>query len=159
MKISNGVNKKIIIPVIILGVIAVVAIIMFNKTNQTAETENAVNNTQNNNVVETAPVAPENKEATVKEFIMDSFYDDTGIWFSLKEISVSKGDIVRIKVTNIKGTHDFTLDEYGIKKMTPLNEEVVIEFTADKVGEFIYYCSVSGHRQKGQWGTLKVLDK
>jgi len=96
--------------------------------------------------------------APVKEFVMTSFYDTTGIWFSLKEISVNKGDIVRIKVTNIKGTHDFSLDEYGIKKMTPLNEEVVIEFTADKAGEFIYYCSVPGHRQKGQWGTLKVVE-
>ena len=89
---------------------------------------------------------------------MTSFYDNTGIWFSLKEITVNKGDIVRIKVTNIKGTHDFTLDEYGIKKMTPLDEEVVIEFTADKAGEFIYYCSVPGHRQKGQWGTLRVIE-
>ena len=97
-------------------------------------------------------------EVKVKD-VMATFYDDAGIWFSLKEINVSKGDIVRMKVTNIKGTHDFTLDEYGIKKMTPLNEEVVIEFTADKVGEFIYYCSFPGHRQKGQWGTLKVLDK
>ena len=70
----------------------------------------------------------------------------------------TRGDIVRIKVTNIKGTHDFTLDEYGIKKTTSLNEEVVVEFTADKAGEFIYYCSVLGLRQKGQWGTLKVLD-
>jgi len=93
----------------------------------------------------------------IKEFVMESFYDNAGIWFSLKEISVNKGDIVRIKVTNIKGTHDFNIDEYGIKKMTPLNEEVVIEFTADKAGEFVYYCSVPGHREKGQWGTLKVL--
>ena len=151
-------NKKIIITVIIIGVLAVATVIMFNKTNQTAENGNTANNAQNNNVAETAPAVAENKESAVKEFTMTAFYDDTGIWFSLKEISVSKGDIVRMKVTNIKGTHDFTLDEYGIKKMTPLNEEVVIEFTADKVGEFIYYCSVPGHRQKGQWGTLKVLD-
>ena len=33
----------------------------------------------------------------------------------------------------------------------------VIEFTADKAGEFTYYCSVQGHKQKGQWGTLKVI--
>jgi len=97
-----------------------------------------------------------NNAGSVKEFVMTSFYDDKGIWFSLKEITVNKGDIVRIKVTNIKGNHDFTLDEYGIKEITPLDKEVVIEFTADKIGEFTYYCSVLGHRQKGQWGTLKV---
>lgn len=94
----------------------------------------------------------------VKEFEMTSFYDETGVWFSLKEISVNKGDIVRIKVTNIKGNHDFVIDEYDIKEITPLNEEVIIEFTADKAGEFIYYCSVPGHREKGQWGTLKVIE-
>ena len=151
-------NKKIIIPVVAIGIIAVAAVIAFNKTNQAAKNGNAANNTQNNNVAKTAEVVAENKESAVKEFSITSFYDNTGIWFSLKEIIVNKGDIVRIKVTNIKGTHDFTLDEYGIKKMTALNEEVVIEFTADRVGEFIYYCSVPGHRQKGQWGTLTVTE-
>ena len=153
-------NKKIIIPVVVISIIAAVAtIIVFNKSSQTPETGNTASNAQNNNVVETAPIVPQNKELAVKEFVMTSFYDDTGIWFSLKEISVNEGDIVRIKVTNIKGNHDFVIDEYNIKEITPLNEEVVIEFTADKAGEFIYYCSKPEHRQKGQWGTLKVLDK
>ncbi len=128
-------NRKIMGIVIVLVLLAV-GFFVFQKTNTTGSAINA----------------------PVKEFTMESFYDNTGIWFSLKEISVNKGDLVRIKVTNIKGTHDFTLDEYGIKKMTPLNKEVVIEFTADKVGEFIYYCSVPGHRQKGQWGTLRVTE-
>lgn len=98
------------------------------------------------------------QKADVKEFSMTSYYDDAGKWFSLKEITVNKGDNVRIKVTNTKGSHDFTLDEYGIKKMTPLNEEVVIEFTTDKVGEFTYYCSMPGHRQAGQFGKLTVKE-
>ena len=145
-------NKKVIIPVIIIGAIALI-IIAINNKNSVPVTEVVGNNKQNNIIENTAPTA------AVKEFTMTAFYDNTGIWFSLKEISVNQGDFIRIKVTNIKGTHDFTLDEYGIKKMTPLNEEVAIEFTDDKVGEFIYYCSVQGHRQKGQWGTFKVLDK
>ena len=94
----------------------------------------------------------------VKEFVMTSFYDDKGVWFSLKEIKVNKGDIVRIKITNIKGNHNFVIDEYGINEITPLDKEVVIEFTANKVGEFIYYCSIPGHRQKGQFGTLKITE-
>lgn len=100
----------------------------------------------------------EMQKVEIKEFSMTSYYDATGKWFSLKEISVNKGDLVRIKVTNTKGTHDFTLDEYNIKKMTPLNEEIIIEFTADKAGEFEYYCSVPGHRQGGQVGKLIVKD-
>jgi nitrous oxide reductase len=89
---------------------------------------------------------------------MTSYYDETGKWFSLKEIDVKKGDKVRIKVTNTKGMHNFVIDEYGISQETPLNKETVIEFTADKAGEFVYYCSHPGHREGGQWGTLKVTE-
>lgn len=134
-------KKHIVIAIILVLIVASFIII---KTFNSSSTGNAIK--------EDTSAAP------VKEFVIKSFYDDKGIWFSLKEVSVNKGDIVRIKVTNIKGNHDFVIDEYNIKKITPLNEEVVIEFTADKPGEFIYYCSVSGHRQKGQWGTLKVIE-
>jgi nitrite reductase (NO-forming) len=103
-------------------------------------------------------ITPETAQGVVKEFSMTSYFDADGKWFSLKEISVKKGDTVRIKVTNTKGTHDFAIDEYGIKQMTPLNEETVIEFTADKAGEFAYYCSMPGHRAGGQVGILKVTE-
>ncbi len=131
-------NKKYIVIGVVIAII-LAGLFFFNGKS----TENTVNGDISN--------------APVKEFTMTSFYDTSGIWFSLKEITVNKGDIVRIKVTNIKGTHDFVIDEYGIKKITPLNEEVIVEFTADKAGSFEYYCSVTGHRQKGQWGTLRVL--
>ena len=94
----------------------------------------------------------------VKEFSMTAFYTAEGKYFSLKEIAVKKNDRVRIKITNTKGMHDFTLDEYGLKKILPLNEEVVVEFTADKAGSFVYYCSMPGHRAGGQWGTLRVTE-
>ena len=77
--------------------------------------------------------------------------------FSLREITVSKGDKVRILVNATSGKHDFTLDEYNVKEETPAGSITVIEFTADKDGEFVYYCSKLGHRDLGQWGTLKVI--
>ena len=134
---------------IIVGVIVVVAVIGFMLTRTT---DDAVVTKSDSNT-ETAM-----KAGDVKEFSMTSFYDEKGKWFSLKEISVKKGDVVRIKVTNVKGTHDFNIDEYGIKKATPLNQEVIIEFTAGKVGEFEYYCSMPGHRQAGQFGKLIVKE-
>ena len=134
---------------IIVGVIVVVAVIGFMLTRTT---DDAVVTKSDSNT-ETAM-----KAGDVKEFSMTSFFDEKGKWFSLKEISVKKGDVVRIKVTNIKGLHDFNIDEYGIKKATPLNQEVIIEFTADKVGEFEYYCSMPGHRQAGQFGKLIVKE-
>lgn len=100
------------------------------------------------------------QKSETKEFSMNSWYEmkdgKPSTNFSLKEIKVKKGDMVKIKVTNTKGNHDFSLDEYNIKKPTPLNEEVVIEFKADKVGSFKYYCSMADHRMMGQEGTLIV---
>lgn len=96
------------------------------------------------------------KGGMAKEFSMDSYYDEKGVWFSVKEIRVKKGDRVRIAVTNTKGMHDFVIDEFGVKQETPLNEKTVIEFVADKAGAFEYYCSKPGHRAKGQWGKLIV---
>ncbi|MEK6875520.1 MAG: hypothetical protein AABX30_02455 [Nanoarchaeota archaeon] len=137
-------SKKLILGLLVLIVLMIVVLgitKMFNSSSAT--TGNAIK--------EDTSTAP------VKEFVMESFYDDKGIWFSLKEISVNKGDLVRIKITNIKGMHDFKIDEFGVYSETPLNQETIIEFTADKSGEFIYYCTKLGHRQKGQWGTLKVI--
>lgn len=94
----------------------------------------------------------------VKEFSMTAYYDAQGKWFSLKDIAVKKGDRVRIKMINTAGMHDFVLDEFGVKQELPLNQEVVIEFVADKAGAFQYYCSKPGHRAGGQWGTLTVSE-
>ena len=53
---------------------------------------------------------------------------------------------------------NFNLDEFGVFTETPLDKTVSVEFTADKVGEFIYYCTKPGHRANGHWGTLKVVE-
>ncbi|MBI2675552.1 MAG: hypothetical protein HYX24_03780 [Candidatus Aenigmarchaeota archaeon] len=95
-----------------------------------------------------------------KEFSMTSYYEMVDgkpkTAFSLKEMQVKKGDRVRVKITNTKGAHDFVIDEYNVRIETPLNQEVVAEFVADKAGDFIYYCSKPNHREWGQWGTLRV---
>ncbi|MFA6992238.1 MAG: cupredoxin domain-containing protein [Candidatus Gracilibacteria bacterium] len=102
-------------------------------------------------------------DENVKVFNLDSFMnmneDGTRVaGFSVKEIVVKKGDKVRILVNNIKGTHDFVLDEFNVKQETPEGQVTAIEFTADKSGEYKYYCSKYDHRQLGQEGTLIVED-
>lgn len=98
--------------------------------------------------------------APVKEFVMESFVEfvdgNPKPQFSLKEITVNKGDLVRLRITVTKGTHDFKIDEFDVYADTPLNNEVIVEFVADKSGEFVYYCTKPGHRENGHWGTLKV---
>lgn len=146
---------------IIIGILAVVAIgagVYFVLNNSNANAVPGKNNTEdnsNNNQVNQT-------QSQVKEFRMDSFYEmidgNPKQQFSLKEMTVNKGDTIRIIVTVTKGTHDFVIDEYGINAQTPLNQPTTIEFVADGSGEFVYYCSLPNHRQNGQWGTLRVIE-
>lgn len=114
-----------------------------------------------------SPVIPDMVVATpaipvavskVEAFTMTAYYDEKGKWYSLKQMTVKKGDTVKLSITNVKGMHNFNIDELGIQKDLPLNKKVVVEFTADKVGDFVYYCSMPGHRSGGQWGTLHVTE-
>ncbi len=50
-------------------------------------------------------------------------------------IQVSKGDRVRIEIENTDTLHGIRIPELNLKG----NE--VIEFTADKTGEFVWYCT------------------
>jgi|GEM_PF-1113411 len=106
--------------------------------------------------------SPESMMSSVKEFSLDSFMKMEGetrvAGFSVKEIAVKKGDKVRIAINNISGVHDFKIDEFKISADTPEGKTTIVEFTADKVGEFKYYCSKYNHRQIGQEGILKVTE-
>lgn len=147
-------NKKIIVPIVVIGVVAIAIIAATNDKSSITKEPTAINNNVSNQSAENL--------APVKEFIMTSFVEMVNgkpkPQFSLKEITVNKGDSVRIKITNTKGTHDFKLDEFSVFADTPLNQEIVVEFTADKAGEFVYYCNQPGHRANGHWGTLKVTE-
>jgi len=101
------------------------------------------------------PFSPpkENTVGVVREFTI------TGQNFSFAPslISVRKGDKVKITFNNTEGFHDFKIDKYGLAtKQTKSPSQEVLEFTADKVGSFEYYCSVGTHRSMGMKGTLKV---
>lgn len=134
----------------ILGIIAVIALGVIGYMMLGSDKDAAATPTDKKMAAVTTPMGE------VKEFTTTAYYDETGVWYSLKEMRVKQGDTVRIKATNTKGMHDLVIDEFGVQKELPMNEEVVIEFVADKTGEFIYYCSKPGHRAKGQWGTLIV---
>lgn len=141
-----------------MSVLVVVAVVYFGVRFMKGETpsEMAEGAKRDMKKVSQEVTSKEDMKATAKEFAMDSYYDEKGVWFSVKEIRVKKGDSVRIVVTNTKGMHDFVIDEFGVKQETPLNEKTVIDFVADKAGTFEYYCSMPGHRAKGQWGKLIV---
>lgn len=89
----------------------------------------------------------------VKEFVVSG----KNFSFTPSLITVKKGDRVKITFQNTNGFHNFVIDEFGVatsQKQSPDTE--VLEFTANKVGSFEYYCSVGSHRMMGMKGMLVI---
>lgn len=137
------------IAIAIIAILGVIGFLLMENSNPSAEIKSETN-------------TQIQVQGAIKEFNMTSFYEMVDNkpkpQYSLKEITVNKGDTVKITVTVTKGTHDFNIDEYNIHQETPLNKPTTMEFKADKAGTFIYYCSMPGHRAAGHWGTLKVVE-
>ncbi|MBI2436688.1 MAG: cupredoxin domain-containing protein [Candidatus Magasanikbacteria bacterium] len=79
--------------------------------------------------------------------------------FSQKEISVTKGQKVTINFESTSGFHDWTIDEFNARtEQVNSGEKTSVTFTADKAGEFEYYCSVGEHRKIGMIGKFIVTE-
>lgn len=80
------------------------------------------------------------KENDVKEFTVKAFR----FGYSPDLIEVNKGDKVKIIIENTDTLHGIRIPDLGIKGNN------ILEFTADKKGEFIWYCNNmcgGGHMQ------------
>lgn len=78
------------------------------------------------------------------------------IFFNPKSLIVKIDQPVTVNFTN-KGSHTFTIDELGVN--SKLQEASgSFTFTPTKIGSFTFYCSVPGHRQAGQFGTITVTE-
>lgn len=74
-------------------------------------------------------------------------------------LSASVGDTVRITLVNGDGMpHDIFLPDLRTQSTltTASGEQVVLEFQVSEAGEFVYICSVPGHRAAGMEGILVV---
>lgn len=93
----------------------------------------------------------ETSEVKVVQVEAGSFY------FTPNEIRVKKGETVRIEMTSVDMMHNFVIDELEVEiPITTSGNMATVEFTAEEVGEFEYYCDVADHRAKGQVGMLIV---
>lgn len=100
--------------------------------------------------VSVTPDSPMNGQITIEA---GSFYYKPNL------ITVKKGEKVKIILNSVTMMHDLNIDELGIKiPVTKTGNSASVEFTADKVGEFEYYCSVGQHRANGQVGKLIVTE-
>ncbi len=69
--------------------------------------------------------------ADVREFKVDAFR----FGYTPDTIKVKKGDKVKITINNIDTMHGIRIPELDVKG------NAVLEFKADKKGEFIWYCN------------------
>ena len=110
------------------------------------------NNSQNT-VSPTPTQQVQGETASVKEFTVDG----TNFAFNPSEIKVKQGDIVRIIFKDDDGQHNLVIDGYNVSTdLIGPGSQDTIEFVADTVGEFEYYCSVGSHRELGMSGKLVV---
>lgn len=94
-------------------------------------------------------VSPHMQEITVKAY---------NWYFEPEEIRVKEGTTVRIVLQGVSGTHTFALPEFGVKsEAVKPGETVMVEFRADKKGEFSFKCSVfCGEGHSGMLGKFIV---
>lgn len=81
---------------------------------------------------------------------LKEFYITARQWeFEPRDITVSQGDLVRLTITSVDVEHGFALPDFGIDERLNPGDAVVIEFIADKKGEFRFFCNVycgAGHQ-------------
>ncbi len=69
--------------------------------------------------------------------------------FEPSTIRVKEGDRVRLNIKNEDVTHGFAIFEFDVNERLLPGKTTTIEFTADKKGEYTFFCSVTcgkGHR-------------
>jgi len=77
--------------------------------------------------------------------------------FSPSTITVNKGDTVRITIKSIDVSHGFHLPDFNINQQINPGKPVMVEFIADKTGNFPFSCSIlCGKGHKGMTGELIV---
>lgn len=107
----------------------------------------------NNQSVVESELPEVSSSETVKEFIVEG----GDFKFTPNTYSVNKGDTVKVVFRNVEGMHDFVLEGFNVKtNVIEAGNTETVTFTADRVGEFEFYCSVGSHRKMGMTGTLSV---
>jgi nitrite reductase (NO-forming) len=74
-------------------------------------------------------------------------------------LTVHEGEVVQINLINGEGAeHDVVVDQYAARSDRVLGKGAgsTLSFTADKPGDFTYFCSVPGHREAGMEGRMEV---
>ena len=148
-------NKNVTIGIVVLVLIAG-GIFIYNNSKSSDLSGSPQDNT-GAIVTPTTPVTPTPASATPN--IVEFTVSGKNFAFDPSTLSVKKGDTVRITFKDTQGMHNWKIDEFNVTSKTIQGgSEDVVEFVADKVGSFEYYCAVGTHRAMGMKGTLVVTE-
>ena len=92
------------------------------------------------------PAAAQKATTGIREIKMTAKNYD----FDPAEITVKKGDKVRLIITATDRKHGIKIEGYDIDQVLNVGDPTIVEFTADKAGTFEFKCSVycgMGHRK------------
>lgn len=131
------------------------------------ETENVVQPKKSNNiffigllivlVIIGLPLLQNGKKKTADDGAID--IEAGSFYYKPNLIRVKKGEKVKVTLNAVSMVHNFNIDELSVKgPNTQMGTSSTVEFTADKVGEFEFYCSIGQHRANGQVGKLIVTE-
>lgn len=77
--------------------------------------------------------------------------------FSPPQITVNKGDTVKITFISDDVSHGLCVEGYNVcSSLVSGGQSTTITFVANQSGSFAFYCPVDGHRGFGMHGTLTV---
>lgn len=98
--------------------------------------------------------SPNGEGLKTKEIVVTA----TEFSFSPQTMALKAGEPVLINFKNNgKVIHNWIIERQGIGTQTIAGgASDTIEFTAPAAGNYTYFCSVPGHRERGMVGTLKV---
>jgi len=83
-------------------------------------------------------------DSEIKEFDMTAKQWE----FTPSTITVNEGDTVRLNIKSEDVTHGFAISEFDVNERVLPGKTTIVEFVADKKGEYTFFCSVqcgSGH--------------
>lgn len=147
-------NRNITMGVAVLVVILAVGGALYYRSLSSSNNNNNSATPQNiEDMSPTSSASDSSQTGVVKEITVTG----SNYKFEPANLTVNKGDTVKVIFKNSGGMHDFVIDEFNAKsKIIPDGQEATVEFVADKSGTFKYYCSVGNHRSMGMEGTLVV---
>ncbi len=123
-----------------------------NTTSSTNVTTTNGNANQSNNTTQTSTNTT-TATASIKEINVTAKQ-----WqFDPATIEVSMGDKVKLNVKSMDVTHGFSIPDFNVNLVLETGKVTTAEFTADKKGEFQFFCTVfCGAGHPGMKGKIAV---